>query len=474
MAITYLKSVQNSGVGTSLALAIPSGGPVAGDLLVLGLRLMAGVSIVSIVDTLLHDWTVGIAENPQTVGADHVDYLFYIGKCLGGADTVTITTSSSALICACLGEYTGYGPSGAMLDGHNGGSSTGTVVDSNTANTVDVFANAVAFSSTVTGVLLSTDGTPNNWSNRETAANKLQLFDQSFTSPQTGVKLHGTITSDTWGALIATFKAAPGAAPSVFIYADLATASPQRRTRVFVRYAEPMARAPLALAPTESALPWRAPRPSLLRSRIFDDAVDVPGSVAADDVVPTQFSVFGPPWPAHVPDAWMGQPPIIGRPDVVTPPVRVRAVIPPPIPPEMMGMMQLFSVGDDAAPQQFAIFGPPWAVYPADAWLGQSLAVPPMDSAYTLMPTFVRRLPVRVWDDAGRVTAPPLSPSEAPYLTFRIGPANYRALFWRNPWDLQPLLRPQFIRYITSVGVAPFKQTVGLAPSAYTVLIVRS
>lgn len=214
MAITFTKSVQNSLTGTSVPLAIPTGGCVAGELLVLGVRVMAGITITSITDTLLHDWTIGIPENPFAVATDHLDYLFYVGKCLGGANTITINTSGSALICACVEELAGFGVNGATLDGHNGGTGTGVTIDSNTVNTVDTFSCAVAFSSTVAGNLLATDGTPNNWNNRETvASNKLQLFDQLFTTPQANVKLHGTITSDTWGAIIASFKAAqaPGA-----------------------------------------------------------------------------------------------------------------------------------------------------------------------------------------------------------------------------------------------------------------------
>lgn len=207
MALTYVKSVQNDGVGTVLTLAIPTGGTVAGDLLVLGVRVMIGVTILSITDTLGHDWGIGIPENPLTVGGDHVDYMFYVGKCLGGANTITITTSSSAYIGAIVQEMTGFGSSGAALSKHIPGTGTGVTVDSGAVDTSDAIEAAVAMYSSVVGHSLATDGVPNNWTNREsTTASKLQSFDQEFTSLQTGVKLHGAITSDTWGALLATFK----------------------------------------------------------------------------------------------------------------------------------------------------------------------------------------------------------------------------------------------------------------------------
>lgn len=212
MAITFVNSVGSSVTGTVLTLPIPGGGPVAGNLLVLGVRLMAGVSLVSITDTLGHDWSAAVPENPFAIGSSHVDYVFYVGKCLGGADTITITTSSSALICGIVQEMGGYGVNGATLDGHNAGTGTGTTVDSGTVNTVDALACAVAFYSGVTSSGLNTDGTPNNWSNREGVAGVFQSFDQEFTSTQTGVRLHGTrVASDGWGAMIASFKAAPSA-----------------------------------------------------------------------------------------------------------------------------------------------------------------------------------------------------------------------------------------------------------------------
>lgn len=212
MAITFTNSVQNSATGTSVALGMPGGGPIAGNLIVLAIRVMNGVTITSITDTLNHNWSSGIPENPLAVGSDHIDHIRYVGKCLGGANTITINTSSSALICVAECEFSGFGIVGATLDQHNAASSTGTAVDSNGGNTTSVDEAAVGIYTGSTGNVLTTTGVPNNWSFRENAAaNKLQFYTQTFTTLQTGVKLQGTVTSETWGALIATFKTGSGA-----------------------------------------------------------------------------------------------------------------------------------------------------------------------------------------------------------------------------------------------------------------------
>lgn len=209
MAITFVNSVQNSGVGTSLALAFP-GGHTANNLLALAIRLMAGITITSIPDLLGHDWSAAIPESPLAVGADHVALLRYVGKCLGGANTITINTSGSGLICAAVGEWSGFGPTGAALDQHNAATGTSTTPNSGTVNTTDAAEAAIGVETSVAGNLFSANGTPNAWSFRENSGtNKLQFYSQELATTQVGMNLQGTLTSDTWGAMIATFTTAP-------------------------------------------------------------------------------------------------------------------------------------------------------------------------------------------------------------------------------------------------------------------------
>lgn len=206
MAVAYVNSVQNSGTGTSLALVFPLAGPVAHHLLVLAVRVQAGVSITGITDTLGHSWTVATPESPLAVGADHVLSMYYILDCLGGADTITIATGSSALICAAVGEWSGLGPP-AMLDQHNAATGTSTTPNSSTVNTVDTIEAAIGVETSVAGNLFTANGTPNSWTFRENAGtNKLQFYSQELAATQAGMNLQGTLTSDTWGAMIATFK----------------------------------------------------------------------------------------------------------------------------------------------------------------------------------------------------------------------------------------------------------------------------
>lgn len=214
MAITFVNSVQNSGTGTSLTLAMPGGGPGAANLIALSIRLMAGVTITSLTDTLGHDWSQGIPENPFAVGSDHVDYIRYVGLALPGANTITINTSSSALICLAEMEFAGFGPFGATLDQHSAATATSATADSGAVNTSDAAEAFVGLYTGATGNILTTDGTPNNWSAREDAAtHKLQVFSQQFAATQVGAKLHGTVTSEQWGALVASFRASTGGPP---------------------------------------------------------------------------------------------------------------------------------------------------------------------------------------------------------------------------------------------------------------------
>lgn len=211
MAVVYAKSVQNSGIGTSLSLIVPTGGNVAGDILALPIRVQAGIAISSVVDLLGHSWGPISPESPLSVGGDHSLYIYYIPTCFGGANTITITTSGSGLICAAMGEWSGLVT--AAIDGHNAATGTRTGVgvgepNSGNINTAAATELAIGIYTSVTGTLLTADGTPDNWSFREDAGtHKLQFYSQELSSLQVAMNLKGTLPgNDTWGAMIVTFQ----------------------------------------------------------------------------------------------------------------------------------------------------------------------------------------------------------------------------------------------------------------------------
>lgn len=67
----------------------------------------------------------------------------------------------------------------------------------------------MAITTAVAGNHFVANGTPDNWSRREdSGVDKLELFAQQLAAKQAGMNITGTMTSDTWGAMIVSFKAA--------------------------------------------------------------------------------------------------------------------------------------------------------------------------------------------------------------------------------------------------------------------------
>ena len=201
--MAYVQSAQLNTSGTSAALAYVSNNTV-NNLLLLAVRVGSASDILtSVTDSAGNTWTLA---KKQTFSGDHFFYVYYMGACLAGANTVTVSVSSSVTIRLAILEYNDFAAGGAALDQVN--SAQGTSNAPNSGNITTTVATELLFCgvsiSTASGFTAGT-----NFTVREEVALKISTEDRAVTSIGT---YSGSWTidlgSDSWACIIATFMAA--------------------------------------------------------------------------------------------------------------------------------------------------------------------------------------------------------------------------------------------------------------------------